>query len=120
MDSILSSVKKICSGIAEDDESFDVDIIIHTNSVFSILNQLGVGPTDGFSIKDKSTLWTDYIPETDELYKKLEDVKTYIGLTVRLIFDPPQGSASIEALKQLIAELEWRINIAAEGSRKTE
>lgn len=120
MDSILTSVKKICSGIQQDDDSFDIDMIIYINSVFSILNQLGVGPVDGFSIKDDSAVWTDFIPKTDKLYKKLEDVKTYVGLKVKLIFDPPQGAALIDSVKSLISEFEWRINVAVEDSRKTE
>lgn len=42
-ESILTSIKKLLS-IAVEDKSFDQDIIININSVFMILNQIGVGP----------------------------------------------------------------------------
>ena len=77
-----------------------------------VLNQLGVGPKEGFSISDKEDLWEDYITEG----LNLEAVKTYVFLRVRLIFDPPQSSAVIEAINRTISELEWRLNIQAESS----
>ena len=104
MESILTSVKKQL-GIAEDYEHFDPDLIISINSVFSVLNQLGVGPEEGYSITDKNDLWSDFLPAG----KKLELVKTYVYLKVKLIFDPPTSSAVMEAIKQNIAEQEWRI-----------
>ena len=72
--SILTSIKKLL-GIAENYTDFDQDVIIHINTVFSILNQLGVGPAEGFSIKDASTKWEDYI----ESELKLEDVQSLIN-----------------------------------------
>ena len=104
MESILTSVKKQL-GIAEDYEHFDPDLIISINSVFSVLNQLGVGPEEGYSISDANDNWSDFLPAG----KKLELVKTYVYLKVRLIFDPPTSSAVMEAVKQNIAEQEWRI-----------
>lgn len=109
MESILTSIKKLL-GIVEEYEYFDQDIIIHINSVFSILNQLGVGPSNGFSIKNKDAVWTDFL--SDET--KLEDIKSYIYLKVKLLFDPPLSSAVIDSTKRLIDELEWRINIAVD------
>lgn len=109
MESILIAVKKIL-GIEEEYDVFDADIIIHINSVFNILHQIGVGPEDGFAITDTSTYWTDYIPSNTLL---LNMVKSYMGLKVRKLFDPPTGAAA-EASNQLINELEWRINVAAE------
>lgn len=110
MDSILTSVKKII-GISEEDESFDTDLIIHINSVLMILNQLGVGPEDGFSITDKSAVWTDVIGDN----KLIEAVKTFVGLKVRLIFDPPTSSAVLDSINKTISELEWRINVMVEN-----
>lgn len=107
--SILLSVKKML-GIPPEYEQFDPEIIIHINSVFSILTQLGVGSDEGFSIKDSTALWSDYIPEG----KAVEDIKTYMYLKVRLIFDPPQSSAAIDAMKQLASEFEWRINVGVD------
>ena len=64
--SILTSIKKLL-GIAEEYQVYDADLIMHINSVFSILTQLGVGPADGFSIEDDDTLWTDFIPEKSKI-----------------------------------------------------
>ena len=110
MESILTSIKKLL-GIAEEYEFFDEDIIMHINSVFMILNQLGVGPSDGFRIEDKTTTWDDYISDN----KNLDAVKSYIHLKVKLLFDPPLSSAVIESMKQMIQELEWRLNMTAES-----
>ena len=51
MESILQSVKKML-GIIPEYTNFDDDIIMHINSVFMILQQLGVGPKEGFAISD--------------------------------------------------------------------
>lgn len=109
MENILTSIKKML-GISEEYEHFDMDLIMHINSVLSILNQLGVGPPDGFSIKDTTTLWSDFIADTT----KLEMVKSYVYMKVKLLFDPPSSSAVIESTNRLINELEWRIVIATE------
>ena len=110
MESILTSIKKLL-GIAEDYEHFDSDIIIHINSVFMILNQLGVGTSEVFAIENKDAVWTDFISDTT----KVEAVKSYIYLKVKLLFDPPLSSAAMESIKQMISELEWRLNVAAES-----
>ena len=109
MESILTSIKKLL-GIQEDYEHFDADIIMHINSVFMILTQLGVGPSAGFTIEDKTSTWTDFVSDTT----KVEAVKSYIYLKVRLLFDPPASSAVIESINRMISEYEWRLNIAAE------
>lgn len=109
-ESILTSVKKML-GITDDYTHFDSDITIHINSVFMILSQLGVGPVNGFTITDKSDTWSDFIPADN---KNFEAVKTYVYLKVKLLFDPPLGSAVMEAMKQMINELEWRLNVEAE------
>ena len=106
MDSILTSVKKML-GIAEEYKHFDPEIIMHINSVFNVLTQLGVGPSDGFYIEDDSAVWTDFIPES----RKLNAVKSYIYMKVRLLFDPPTSSSVMESTNRLISELEWRLNL---------
>ena len=115
MDSILTSVKKII-GIAEEDESFDVDLIIHINSVLMTLNQIGIGPEEGFYIRDKSAVWGDFITENTNM----EAVKSYVGLRVRMIFDPPANGSVAEAIKATIAELEWRLYSDSNYHNKTE
>lgn len=109
--SILISIKKLL-GIEAFYEAFDTDVIIHINSVFTILAQLGYGPPEGFFIRDNSAQWTDFISEEN----KIEAVKTYIYMKVKLVFDPPTSAAVIEAYKEYIKEFEWRINVAAEST----
>lgn len=111
MESILTSIKKLL-GIADEYTNFDTDIVIHINSVFSILTQLGVGPSEGFSILDENAVWTDFLPDS----ATLELVKTYTYLKVKLVFDTSTtSSGALEAMKQMISELEWRIQVAAES-----
>lgn len=112
MDSILTSIKKML-GIAEEYEHFDPDIIMHINSVFMTLTQLGVGPSEGFSIVDEDTIWIDFIPDL----AKLQAVKSYMYLKVRLLFDPASlGSATLAAYERQIQEYEWRLNVGAEST----
>lgn len=111
MESILTSVKQQL-GIVEEYEHFDPQIIRDTNAVFMILRQMGVGPTDAFVIKDKNSTWTEFMPEAD--LEKIEAIKSYVGLRVRLLFDPPASSTVTETINRLITELEWRLYTAAE------
>lgn len=108
MDSILTSVKKML-GIPAEHKQFDPDIIFHINTVFTILNQLGVGPEAGFSISDESAVWTDFVSDT-----RLESIKSYMYAKVRMIFDPPTSTPVSEALNNVIKELEWRINVTVD------
>lgn len=111
MDSILTSIKKLL-GITEEYEHFDPDIIMHINSAFSVLTQLGVGPKQGFRIEDESTEWSEFL--NDDL--RIEFVKTYVHLKVKLVFDPPLSSAVLESINRQISELEWRINVSVDSS----
>ena len=109
MESILTSIKKML-GIAEEYTHFDMDLIMHINSVLTILTQLGVGPSKGFSIRDENDSWEDFFSKDSNL----ESVKSYVYMKVRLLFDPPQSSAVTESINRLISELEWRINVEVE------
>ena len=106
MDSILTSVKKLL-GIAESYTAFDADIIMHINAVFLVLQQLGVGPEKGFGIVDASAVWDDFLPGDE----RVKAIASYMGAKVRLAFDPPQSSTAMEALKNIVAEMEFRLNI---------
>lgn len=108
MESILTSIKKLL-GIAEDYDCFDADLIMHINSVFLVLTQIGVGPSEGFFIEDDSSVWTDFIEGN-----KLEMVKSYMGMKVKLLFDPPASSTVLDATNRLISEFEWRLRLAVE------
>ena len=112
MDSILTSIKKLL-GIAEDYEHFDQDLIIHINSVLSVLTQLGVGPSEGFSIKDENATWNDFIPED----KRLSSIRSYVYMKVKLLFDPPLSSSVMESMNRMISEFEWRLNVTAEPTQ---
>jgi hypothetical protein len=107
--SILNSTKKVL-GIAEDYAAFDEDIIMHINTAFSTLAQLGVGPAEGFMIEDDTAVWADFIA-TDFQFNS---VKSYIFLRVRLLFDPPTTSYLLSAYEKQIEELEWRLNVHRE------
>ena len=112
MDSILITIKKLL-GISDEETHFDTDIIMHINSVFSILHQLGVGPDKSFSIQDDTATWDDFIEDDNNF----NDVRTYIYLKVRLLFDPPASSSVMSAMERQISELEWRLNV--EGFTKS-
>lgn len=114
MKSILTSIKKLL-GITEDYTVYDTDLIIYINSVLAILTDLGIGPAEGFVITDASATWEDFLGDT----KRLESVKSYVYMKVKLVFDPPQSSAVIASFEKLIAEFEWRANVAAETQSKT-
>lgn len=109
MESILTSIKKLL-GPTEEYTHYDPDIIMHINSVFVILRQMGVGPKEGFFIEDSSSTWQEFIEDPVEH----NAVKTYMYAKVKLVFDPPQSSAHIECLKQIVSEFEWRLNLDAE------
>lgn len=113
MESILISIKKLL-GITAEYTQFDADIIMHINSVFMVLNQLGVGPEDCFRIEDDLPVWNDFIPNNLEL----DATKSYMHLKVKLLFDPPASSTVVEAIKQQITELEWRLNVQAEKNKE--
>jgi hypothetical protein len=107
--SILDSTKKVL-GIDPSDTNFDVDVVLFINTAFATLNQLGIGPDNGFSIEDNTATWDAFIG----VDPKLNDVKTYVYLRVRLLLDPPTTSYLIEALDKQRLELEWRMNVRRE------
>lgn len=109
-DSILTSTKKVL-GIEAAYTAFDMDILMHINSVFSTLHQLGIGPDAGFSIVDDADTWTTFLG-TDPRYNA---VKTYVYLRVRMLFDPPGTSYLISSLQRQSEELEWRLTAAQEN-----
>ena len=109
MDSILTSIKESL-GIHASHTHFDPQIIMHINSVFADLAQMGVGHHSGFVIEDDTTLWTEFLQDA----LTLESVKSYMYLRVKLLFDPPLNSAVIESMQHAIDKWEWRLNVAAE------
>lgn len=114
-DSILKTTKKFL-GIGADYDAFDMDITLHINSVFSILQQLGVGPAEGFSIEDDAATWDEYL--TGDL--ALNAVKSYMYFRVRMMFDPPATSFAMDAMTKQYQEMEWRLNVVVENERNAE
>jgi hypothetical protein len=114
-ESILTSTKKIL-GLAEEYTAFDADVMMHINTVFSTLTQLGIGPANGFMIEGSEAQWSDFVG-TDA---NLNSVKTYVYLRVRMIFDPPATSFHINAISEQIKEIEWRLSTHREATQWTE
>lgn len=111
-ESILQSVKKTLN-LEADYEAFDQDVLMHINSVFSTLNQLGVGPALGFMIEDAGQTWDAFLGNDP----RLNHVKTYVYLRVRLLFDPPTTGFHVKAMQDQIQELEWRLNVQREDTQ---
>lgn len=112
---ILTSVKKNL-GIDEAYAVYDPDILMYLNAVMSTLNQIGVGPEEGFLVEDESTTWGDLLG-TDP---RLNHVRTYVTLRVRMLFDPPQTSYLQTAIEKQISELEVRLNYQREETMWTD
>lgn len=114
-DSILLTIKKLV-GLDAAYDAFDQDIIIHINYVMLILNQLGVGPDEVYSISGYDETWDDFLGDDPDL----ESVKSYMANKVRLVFDPPTTSGAMEALKNVIDESEWRLNVQVDPKGEVE
>ena len=113
-DSILMTIRKLVCGNPYADH-FDTDLLVHINACFSVLNQLGVGPENGFVVTDETQSWSSYIADS----YILNMVKTYVTLKVKKIFDPPLTSSVLEAMDKEISQLEWRLNVAVDPSKPT-
>jgi hypothetical protein len=112
-DGILASIKKSL-GLAPEYTAFDADIVMHINSVLSILTQVGIGPDNGFAIQGYDEQWSDFIGDS----LKLQMVKSYVSMKVRLMFDPPTTGTLTDAINKQISELEWRMNFNSEISKE--
>lgn len=113
--SILTDIKKVL-GLVSDYTEFDLDVILHTNTAFAVLNGMGIGPDAGFMIEDNTATWDAFIG-TD---LKLNPVKTYVYLSVKLLFDPPTSGFVIDAMNKQLEELAWRLNVKREGESWTD
>lgn len=115
-ESILTGIKKDL-GIEEEYTYFDHDIIDLINANLNTLTQIGVGPENGFVITGTTETWSDFLGDKID---KLQIVKTYLYIRVRMIFDPPQTSFVLDALKEHAKELEWRISVEVDPKDETE
>lgn len=107
--SILTTVKKNL-GIMEDYVAYDPDLILFINAVLANLDQIGVEVPGGFQIEDKNATWESFLGSDP----RLNNVKAYVYLKVRLLFDPPTTSFAIAAFESQAKELEFRIFTTAE------
>lgn len=115
-DSILSTIKKLL-GVPEDYEVFDTDIVMHINSAFSTLLQLGIGPKTGFYITGITESWADLIDNNADMFLF---VQQYVYISVKLMFDPPTSSFVLDAYNKRLDELTWRLNVMEETFREEE
>lgn len=111
-ESILLTVKKLI-GVPQDYNVFDVDLITHINTTFDALNQMGLGPDEGFSISDESTTWSEYTTYG----KEFNMVRSYMALKVRTLFDPPSNASLFTVFDGQLKEYEWRLLIFADELR---
>ena len=110
-ESILQTVKATI-GITSDQTHFDSEILMHINSIIAKLNQIGIGPTEGFRVEDESSDWSSFIGDDPNL----DMVKDYISISVKLAFDPPSNSFAIDSLRKITDEYEWRLSVKATES----
>lgn len=113
--SILLSVKKML-GLDANYTWFDQDIIMHINSVFLTISQIGIGPEEPYQISGSQETWTDFANLCEY---PINALTSYMYLKVRMLFDPPTSSFILDSYKNLAQELEWRMNLYVE-TRKSE
>lgn len=111
-ESILISTKKVL-GIQEGQEAFDVDVIMHINTAFSTLNQLGIGPDPGFMIEGDSETWDEFVTDI-----RFNMIRTYVFLKVSMLFDPPVLGYLVDAKTNQIQELEWRMSVLRDQAQE--
>lgn len=112
MDSILTSVK-LQLGISPAETCFDENLIMNINSVFAILQQLGVGPSGGYAIQSVENTWSEFLANSDQI----EMVKSYMYLKVKILFDPSASSVVMDAYNRMISEFEWRLLVSADSDK---
>lgn len=103
--SILQDTKEML-GIPAHVKDFDPPLILHCNTVLATLTQLGVGPTEGFYILDDTDIWEELIQE-----RNLHNIKAYVYLKVKLLFDPPANATLVNSMESQLREIEWRISM---------
>lgn len=109
-DSILQNIKKRI-GLEADYSVFDVDILMHINSAFARLNQLGVGPEETVEITSDEDRWSLFLNGD----VNLNPAKDFVFLYVKSRFDLDATSYLITARANQLKELEWTLNVYSEG-----
>lgn len=101
---MLKDIKRAV-GLSEEDDGFDIEMLMYINSIIGVLSQLGLKEADTHPIIDKDLTWEQFFNGRTDL----EMIKMYIILRTRMLFDPPTSNAAIESIKSLISDYEWRI-----------
>ena len=112
--SILDDIKTLLN-VADGDTSFDDELILHINAVFLVLNQIGVGPESIYAIHSSLETWNDFFDDTD----KLEAVKMYMSMKVKMAWDPPMSSTIMEVMKNTISEYEFRLGLQVDPKKES-
>lgn len=107
-ENILISIRQFLN-IDADDENFDAILIPLINSAFNVLAQLGV-IDEGIRMDDTEMTWEEVIGENVDR----ELLKEYVAYRTKILFDPPSSSFVLEAMKQMVADDEWRLRAQAE------
>jgi hypothetical protein len=105
--SILDDVKKQI-GIYITNTDFDEALIMAINSVLFNMYQMGI-VVPNYSISDSTTTWSSVLVNPENL--AMDTLKTWVGLKVKMIFDPPTSSILAEAIRENLKEMEWRLYI---------
>lgn len=109
---ILVDLRKSAGSTADYDEYFDSQLMMHANTLFTLLIQVGVGPESGFKVEDENTEWDDFYNQcSNPDDPKLRMVESYICLRTRIFFDPPTNTTLLQSLNDTVKELEWRLNV---------
>lgn len=104
--SILVSTKAML-GVAQDDTSFDSEILTFINSALAEVHQVGVGPKEGLMIFSHAEEWVDLIGTN----VNLNLVKPYVYLYVKMLFDPPDIGFVITSMKEILERHLWRLMV---------
>ena len=113
-DSILNTIKKML-GLDPEYDAFDQELVVFINTALSNLHQIGVGPVNGFMINGSEESWSELLPS--ETKTIIQNVKSYIYITVKMLFDPPGATNHSNALSESLKELTWRISVKREEDR---
>lgn len=115
IDSILLSVRSIC-GVADDDDSFDSQLLPLINAQLLDIVQIGVG-NDDVIVTGVDETWSEFNP----LYPELTGpITTIVGLGTKLIFDPPSSGMATESINKQIDRAIWRVNVAVSYKKSLE
>ena len=97
-------------GLEVDESAFNSEIIMYINSALLTVCQNGAGTP--LVVKDYAQTWEEFKdPAQVEGNKMFEQIKLYVMLKTKIIFDPPPPSTATY-MQSYIDELLWRIRVA--------